>query len=233
MIEATTRWHTFDDPRDLAQQACARILAAAGEAIAMRGRFDIVLAGGNTPRGSYALLRSAVTDWHAWHAWFGDERCLGTHDADRNSVMANDALLAHVPIPAAQVHAIPAELGAREAAQAYAATLAGLGPFDMVLLGLGEDGHTASLFPGHDWGQSPQAADTLAVFHSPKPPPERVSISASRLSRARQVLFLVEGEGKRDAVARWRAAAAIPARAVMPRSGVDVLVERSLLEPEG
>jgi 6-phosphogluconolactonase len=75
MIEATTRWHTFDDPRDLAQQACARILAAAGEAIAMRGRFDIVLAGGNTPRGSYALLRSAVTDWHAWHAWFGDERC--------------------------------------------------------------------------------------------------------------------------------------------------------------
>jgi 6-phosphogluconolactonase len=157
----------------------------------------------------------------------------GTHDADRNSVMANDALLAHVPIPAAQVHAIPAELGAREAAQAYAATLAGLGPFDMVLLGLGEDGHTASLFPGHDWGQSPQAADTLAVFHSPKPPPERVSISASRLSRARQVLFLVEGEGKRDAVARWRAAAAIPARAVMPRSGVDVLVERSLLEPEG
>ena len=100
-----------------------------------------------------------------------------------------------------------------------------------MLLGLGEDGHTASLFPDHQWGETPGSPDTLAVFDAPKPPPRRVSLSAARLARARQVLFLVSGESKHRAVADWRAGKIIPARAIMPEAGVDVLLESSLLVP--
>ncbi|HET8898676.1 MAG TPA: 6-phosphogluconolactonase [Rhodanobacteraceae bacterium] len=231
MTNATTRWHAIDDPRDLARHACARVLAAAGEAIAERGRFDIVLAGGGTPRRTYALLAAALARWESWHVWFGDERCLPTGDAERNSHMARITWLDQVRIPASQIHPIPAERGAVAAAAAYGDALAGLGEFDLVLLGLGEDGHTASLFPGQDWGTQADAADALAVFNAPKPPPERVSISAARLARARQVLFLVEGAGKREAVARWRRGEAIPAAAVMPAAGVDVMVDQALLVP--
>ncbi len=98
-----------------------------------------------------------------------------------------------------------------------------------MLLGLGEDGHTASLFPMHDWGAAPDSPDVLAVFDAPKPPPQRVSLSAARLSRAREVLFLVAGESKRDAVKRWRAGEQLPAAAIQPAAGVDVLVESVLL----
>ena len=118
------------------------------------------------------------------------------------------------------------------AAHAYAKTLRNLGDFDLVLLGLGEDGHTASLFPGHDWGAAQGPPDVIAVFDAPKPPPQRISLSADRLSHARSVLFLVEGEPKREAVRKWRQGADIPARAIRPKSGVDVLVQ-SLLLPAG
>jgi 6-phosphogluconolactonase len=113
----------------------------------------------------------------------------------------------------------------------YTEALRTVGEFDLVLLGLGEDGHTASLFPGHEWGTAPGSPDVLAVFDAPKPPQQRVSLSAARLSRARQVIFLVSGESKREAVAEWRAGKNIPARAIVPTAGVDVLVESALLAP--
>ncbi len=177
----------------------------------------------------YRLLRGQNTGWAHWNVYFGDERCLPAHDVERNSKMAADEWLHHVPIPKDRIHPIPAELGATAAALAYAETLRNVGEFDLVLLGLGDDGHTASLFPSHDWGTAPDAPAVLAVFNAPKPPPERVSLSASRLSRARAVLFQIAGDSKRDAVARWRAGENIPARAIRPRAGVDGLVEAKLL----
>jgi 6-phosphogluconolactonase len=138
--------------------------------------------------------------------------------------MAGQAWLDHIALPPLQLHAIPAELGADPAAKAYAVTLQHVGEFDLVLLGLGEDGHTASLFPGHDWGEAPDSPAALAVLDAPKPPRERISLSAARLSRAREVLFLVSGESKRPALAQWRAGNDIPARAIAPAAGVDVLV---------
>ena len=99
-----------------------------------------------------------------------------------------------------------------------------IGSFDLVLLGLGEDGHTASLFPSQDWGEGQESADALPVFNAPKPPPERVSLSAQRLGKAEQVLFLVTGAGKREAVSRWQAGDPIPASAIHPANGVDVLL---------
>ncbi len=221
----SVRWHAFPDDASLLANALARVLGAAREAIARHGAFEIVLAGGNTPRKLYRALRRADAGWNAWHVWYGDERCAAPDDPERNSRMARDEWLDHVPVPAANVHAIPAELGAREAAALYARELRTADTFDLVLLGLGEDGHTASLFPGRDWGRHADSPDAIAVFDAPKPPPERVSLSARRLSSARQVLFLVEGAGKRDAVATWKRGDAIPAASIAPDSGVDVLLD--------
>ena len=225
------RWHAVSDERALQQAAFEAILAGATRAIYERGQFHLVLAGGNTPRGIYRRLSAAQTDWSAWHIYFGDERCLPAADSARNSRMAAAVWLDCVPILPAQLHPIPAELGAFQAARIYAATLHTVGDFDLVLLGLGEDGHTASLFPDHEWGAAPESPDTLAVFDAPKPPPQRVSLSAARLSRAREVIFLVSGASKHGAVAEWRAGKDIPARAIMPAAGVDVLVESALLVP--
>jgi 6-phosphogluconolactonase len=226
-----TRWHPQADVQALYACVAARTVTAAEHAIRQRGRFVIVLAGGNTPRGVYALLRDAPTDWSRWHVYFGDERCTPRDDPARNSVMAAQAWLDHVAIPLAQVHPIPAEAGPARAAARYAATLDGVPEFDLVLLGLGEDGHTASLFPGHAWGSGTDSARAMPVVDAPKPPPERVTISARRLSSAREVMFMVEGEGKREAVTRWRAGDAIPASAIVPPGGVDIYVEKSLLVP--
>ncbi len=230
-MESSCRWHALADLQTLQKAAVEVILSAAARAIDQRGQFLLVLAGGTTPRGIYRALRTARTDWSAWHVYFGDERCLAADDPARNSRMAADTWLDCVPIPAYQVHLIPGELGAVDAAGRYAETLRRVGDFDLVLLGLGEDGHTASLFPGHERGAAAGSPDALAVFDAPKPPPQRVSLSALRLSRSRQVLFLVSGESKRRAVAAWRAGKDIPARAIMPGAGVDVLVESALLLP--
>lgn len=225
------RWHAYPDEPALQHAAREKILDSASRAIDERGEFHLVLAGGNTPRAIYSALRMANTDWSAWHIYFGDERCLHPQYSARNARMAGEVWLDQVPIPILQVHVIPAELGADQAASAYAETLRTVGDFDLVLLGLGEDGHTASLFPEHDWGGVAGSPDTLAVYDAPKPPPQRVSLSAARLSRAQQVIFLVTGESKRRAVADWRAGKNIPARSVMPAAGVDVLVEATLLAP--
>ena len=225
------RWRALSDRQALDRAVAVSILAAADRAIRARGQFHFVLAGGDTPRGAYRRLFEASDDWSGWHIYFGDERCLPADDPARNSRMAGEAWLDHVSIPTAQAHAIPAEVGAVQAAQAYTETVRAVGEFDLVLLGLGDDGHTASLFPGHEWGIAPGSPDALAVFDAPKPPPQRVTLSAARLSRSRQVMFLVSGEVKHRAIFDWRAGKNIPARAITPVAGVDVLVESALLLP--
>jgi 6-phosphogluconolactonase len=227
------RWHSYSTTAELEAAAVRAILQSTQRAISRHKEFHIVLAGGNTPRRIYETLRSADTDWSAWHVYFGDERCLPADHAERNSRMAGLAWLDHVGIPAAQIHVIEAERGAELAAQRYAQIVGRVAQFDLVLLGLGEDGHTASLFPHHDPGNTPDAPVVLAVHDAPKPPPERVSLSANRLAAARQVMFLVTGESKRQAVHDWRNGMDIPAAAIKPAGGVDVYLEAGLLESAG
>jgi len=225
------RWNTVVDQSELNQVALRTILDNATKSIRQRGEFHFVLAGGDTTRGIYQLLRSIHTDWSAWHIYFSDERCLLTGDQNLNSRMAGEAWFDYVPIPKNQIYVIPVELGASRAAYEYARTLRSVGVFDLTFLGLGEDGHTASLFPGHEWGSVPGSPDTLAVFDAPKAPQHRVSMSAVRLSRSRQVMFLVSGKSKHMVVAKWRKGNNIPAGAITPIAGVDVLLESSLLVP--
>lgn len=223
------RWHGFATTTTLEETAAQKIITSSQQAISERKEFHLVLAGGTTPRRVYELLRNKNTNWSAWHIYYGDERCLPLDHAERNNRMAALALLDHVSIPASQIHTIHAELGSDAAAIAYAMTISKIDNFDLVLLGLGEDGHTASLFPHHEWGTSLDAPDTLAVQDAPKPPSERVSLSAQRLSKTRELIFLVSGETKRQAIKDWRKGENIPAAAITPACGVDVYVENALL----
>lgn len=221
----TVRWHTFPDAATLCAHAAEAVLECARAAISSRGVFHVALAGGQTPMDVYTRLREASTDWARWHVYFGDERCLPTNDPGRNDFNARRVWLDRVPIPPDHIHVIPAELGGEIAAARYAQALRDAGDFDLALLGLGEDGHTASLFPGHPLGERPGDADVLAVRGAPKPPTERVSLGAARLSRARKVLFLIAGASKRQALLAWRRGDRIPARYIEPAAGVDVFLD--------
>lgn len=224
------RWHPCADAYVLEQAVLEKIRDAARRSIEHRGAFHIVLAGGSTPRKIYSALRDIQTDWHAWHVYFGDERCLPEAHPERNSHMAASVWLEHVAIPAAQIHPIACEEDPSKAAAKYAQCLSRVGSFDMVLLGLGEDGHTASLFPGQEIGDARDASDTLVVLNAPKPPAQRVSLSAHRLSKAHQVLFMVSGDSKRQAVQNWQSGIDIPATRITPDCGVDIYLDAALLE---
>ncbi len=221
------RWHVKANAVEAIAATEDYIATAARNAIAQRNAFRMVLAGGETPRRLYERIASTDSDWAAWHIYYGDERCIQAQDAQRNSVMAERAWLGNSSIPRPQIHPIPAELGSQAAAIAYTRELEQAGKFDLVLLGRGEDGHTASLFPGRDWGTGPQDPAVLAVRNAPKPPPDRVSLSAWRLSFTRSVVVLATGESKQDAVRRWGAGENLPIGSIAPSGGVDVFADRA------
>ena len=218
-----TRWHVIADIECLVDTVSVRIYRAARQAIALRGEFRIVLAGGGTPAAVYRALADTDADWSRWHVYFGDERCLPPTDPERNSVMAADNWLARVAMPQENIHVIPAEQGAEPAARVYAGLIDAARPFDIVLLGMGEDGHTASLFPGHRHDNAKRSV--LAIHDAPKPPADRVSLSAAALSDTASVLVLVTGAGKYEAVQRWKQGEDLPITHVHGRDGVDVYLD--------
>lgn len=218
-IPSNTRWKQFESIDTLRHAVCDAIMQNAQEAITKNGQFSIVLAGGNTPRAIYRLLRDMPAEWSKWHIYINDDRCLPADHEDRNSLMVEQVWLSHVAVPKNQIHNIPSELGPIEGAKAYSKTLANVGAFDLVLFGLGEDGHTASLFPNHVVDNS---ADAVPVFNSPKPPAERVTMSQNRLNNTKAAMFLVTGASKQQAVDNWRSGVAIPASLITPECGVDV-----------
>ncbi len=213
----------YDDMQNVAGAAVAKILNAATSAISERGRFHIVLAGGTTPKLAYQSLANTAADWRCWHIYYGDERALPADDPARNSVMAQQAWLDHVTIPPDQIHPIPAELGVVAGAAAYRAVIAEAIPFDMVLLGMGEDGHTASLFPGHRHNEE-ELVHT--VDHAPKPPSGRISLSCSSLAATRQLVFMVTGESKQVALQQWASGDELPVASIHPHCPIELLIDR-------
>jgi 6-phosphogluconolactonase len=210
------------DAAALVEEVVQRILARARTAITEHGVFRIVLAGGRTPEAVYRRLADAATEWSRWQIYFGDERCLPIDDPERNSVMAIQIWLGRVPVPSSHIHAIRAELGPEAAAAAYAGCVAEARPFDMVLLGMGEDGHTASLFPGHHLDMS---RIVHPVHHAPKPPEERVTLGPELLNDSEEVLILVTGRNKRAAIRRWKQGDTMPVTGIHGHRGVDVYLD--------
>ena len=219
-----TNWHLFDDADAVASEAAQRILKSAAEAIAERGVFRLVLAGGRTPEATYRLLVGANTDWSSWEIYFGDERCLPVDDPDRNSIMAENTFLNAVAIPAANIYPMHNEKGAEVAAKEYEAVVKAAMPFDVVVLGVGEDGHTGSLFPGQ---KHPVDQLVCPVYHSPKPPSDRVTLGVRALSNAQEVIVLATGEGKRDAIKAWKTGKAVPISEIGNPAPVNVLMDKA------
>ena len=172
--------------------------AAAEIADVLRGGAQtLVLAGGTTPKRCYELLAELDVQWGRVTVLFGDERCVPPDHPDSNYRMVKESLLDRVA--PATVYRMPAELGPDEGADAYAEVVANVAPLDLVLLGVGEDGHVASLFPGHPLLGA--TGLTAGIRDSPKPPPERVTLTLEAIRDAARVLIIATGSGKADAVA--------------------------------
>lgn len=215
---------TLPTAQAVAEAAAAMILAQADHALAARALFSIVLAGGTTPEAAYRLLARAERSWTPWRFYFGDERCLPPEHPERNSVMAANAWLEPAGIPGEQVFRIPAESGPEAAAAAYASVVSSALPFDLVLLGVGEDGHTASLFPQRSW---PPQALVIPVDDAPKAPPERVSLTPKALTSARRMLILATGSGKHQALDAWRRGDDLPIARVAATAETLVLMDEA------
>jgi 6-phosphogluconolactonase len=202
-----------DSATTLADRVADRAVATLSAAVAERGGAHLVITGGGILEKVLAALAARKPiDWSVVHVWWGDERYVPAGSDDRNDRPALATLLDQVPVDPAKVHRMPASdagFGDAEAAAAsYAAELATFAAddadvphFDVVLLGVGPDGHCASLFPGHP-ALHETAASVIAVHDSPKPPPTRLSLTFPALAAANEIWFVASGDGKADAVAR-------------------------------
>jgi 6-phosphogluconolactonase len=219
-----------DDQVGVAAAAADWVLGIATAAISAGGRFRIALAGGNTPRGLYRLLAAAprrdATDWSGWEVFFGDERACPADDPGSNYRMAREALLDLVPIPAEQVHRMKGERADLDSAAAEYGTILSLTSpagtigspprLDCILLGLGENGHTASLFPGDP---ALEVGDRWAVpSRADYAPYDRITVTFPVLNAAAHVAFLVAGAAKADAL-RGVIQGTVPAAGVRPVDG--------------
>lgn len=185
--------HTAADAESASRLAADLLAAEIGEALALRGAAHIALSGGDTPRRCYELLGGLVPGWRGVHLWFCDERCVAPDDERSNYRLARETLSA----PEAFWHRVQGELGPGPAAAAYERELGDV-VLDAALLGIGADGHTASLFPDHPALSATGRA--VAVEDAPKPPPGRVSLTLETLAGARSLVLLVTGAGKSRAL---------------------------------
>jgi 6-phosphogluconolactonase len=236
----------YPDATTLTHAAAEHFVARAAEAVTARGRFTVALSGGSTPRSTYTLLASADNadrsgrqhprefaprvDWPRVHVFWGDERCVPPDHPDSNYRTAHEALLRHVPIPAGNVHRIHGELDPAQAAREYERallTVFGASPggspprFDLVLLGMGSDGHTASLFPGT--AAIHERERWVVAHYVPKLSAWRVTLTPAVINAAAQVTFLVAGAGKakrlRQVLVGPHQPDILPAQIVSPTGG--------------
>jgi 6-phosphogluconolactonase len=229
--ESTPNVEVFDDPEQVARSAARRFVELAREAIDEKGTFSVALSGGSTPRRIYELLageefRQQVS-WAGVHVFFGDERTVPPDHADSNYRMANEAMLSRLPIPFENVHRMNGVGDAAANASEYESELRGFfgdsawPRLDLVMLGMGDDGHTASLFPGTaalDEQQRWVVANWVEKFDT-----WRITLSVPAINAARHVLFLVTGAGKagrlREVLRGERAPARLPSQLIQPRGG--------------
>ena len=241
----------FSSPMELSEAAAKLFAARAAGAVSARGRFIAALSGGKTPVGIYSLLAKAPfasqIPWARVHLFWADERCVPPDHADSNYRLVRELLLDYVPIPAANVHRIPAEMDPVEAAARYEGQLRelfaphgdGFPVFDFILLGLGDDGHTASLFPGTR--SIRESARWVVGHHVDAQKGWRITLTPPVINAARMVAFIVAGAGKaavmKDILEGFFRPDTLPAQIVRPAGGDLVwMLDReaaALLKEEG
>ena len=218
----------LEDAAALAARAADEVLGAAAEALAARGSFSIAVSGGNTPRDTYRALarRGAETDFARWDVFLADERVVAADDERSNGRLVRETLLAGAGPPPPRFHSVPTELGDPAAvARAYERELrATLERFDLVLLGVGDDGHTASLFPGDPALEEAEHWVAPARIGSDLP---RVTLTYPALASARRIVLLARGAEKRDALRAVLAGEDRPLARVRSAAPPLWLVERS------
>jgi len=209
-----TRICTLADAETVAERAAREIAQHLERAREERGVAHVALSGGTTPERAHELLAGALNNWEGVEVWFADERCVGPDDEQSNHLMVRRTLLERISGVPPRVHRMEGELGPEQGAQRYARSLrdhvapgehaapdeGGLPVLDVTVLGIGPDGHVASLFPGAPTLDAGPEAICLGVHDSPKPPPERITLSLAVLRAARRCLLLATGASKRDAV---------------------------------
>jgi 6-phosphogluconolactonase len=206
-----TRLTTCADAESVAARAAAHVEGELQLAVRGRGVAHLALSGGTTPGRTFELLADRMPGWTGVEVWFADERCVPPDDEESNYRLAAEKLLRPARIPAEQVHRMEGELGPEEGASRYARELlehvprsgrdgTGLPVLDLILLGIGPDGHIASLFPGSPALSAGDDAVCLPVHEAPKPPPERITLSLAELRAARGCVVLATGASKADAV---------------------------------
>jgi 6-phosphogluconolactonase len=217
----------LEDAEAVARAAAADIADTIGRVLVDNEYCHIALPGGGTPARCLELLSAMRLPWSRLHWYLGDERCYPPGHAERNDTMIRDRLWSRIDGPENNNHPIAAELGAVPGAEAYAALISSIGHLDLVVLGMGEDGHTASLFPGNAALQDTRAA--VPVYDSPKPPPERVSLGLETLRSAGRCIVIATGSGKQDALQRVNRGEALPVLMAQPdRWLVDTLAAAEL-----
>jgi len=225
---------TVYDTADLLYDGAAALFSEhACKAIGARRRFSVALSGGRAPRGLYERLAGSPwrdrIDWPSIHVFWSDERCVPPDDTASNYRTSRLSLLDRVPIPQTNTHRIEGDRRPLDAADAYEVQLRSfLGPanrIDFVLLGMGSDGHTASLFPRHQALLETQR--WILPVHTSAEPPWRITMTLPLINTARHVLFLVTGSEKAQAVKRIRAGEHLPASRIAPDNGdVSWLIDR-------
>lgn len=201
-------WHIYSDTEQLSQAITDFLVEAITQTLQAQTRCNIALPGGNTPAPILAALATKKLPWEQIHWYLGDERCYPLNHAERNDTMIRQTLWSQLPVSDDHFHPIPTELGPEQAAQAYSDVIRHSGGMDIVLLGMGEDGHTASLFPGNPALE--QIEPAVPVYQSPKPPAERVSLSIPTLGQAAYKVVLTTGSGKHPAIQQVQAGEALP-----------------------
>jgi len=201
-----SKLRVLPDAEAVAHHAADLIAGRIGDARREGRPVHIALAGGQTPRRAYELLAEIEGSWRHVHLWLGDERCVPEDDPESNARMVRESLYANARVEPPSLHALPCPEQPEDAAWLYGLEVRDQVPaetFDIVLLGMGPDGHTASLFPGHP-ALEVRRAPCVAVRDAPKPPPQRVTLTLPVLRRARFTILLATGSEKAGALARVR-----------------------------
>ena len=202
-------FHVYDDADYLAEAAARFILEKINTCLNTSPRCRIALPGGRTPASCLKLLAESDLQWEKIDWFLGDERCLPIGDEERNDVMIHKNLFSHAPDKAENFQPMKTELGAEKAASDYAKIIDTFDAFDIVILVMGEDGHTASLFPDNA-ALNDSSHSVVAVHDAPKPPQDRVSLSLKTLTDARHRIILAAGSDKKIAIDKVKAGERLP-----------------------